>query len=57
MKVCDPQTVAMLPTLGAEIAKSPEFKEVAKLLKGSRENVSTLSLLKSLISSEDFRGP
>ena len=57
MKVCDPQTVAMLPTLGAEIAKSPEFKEVAKLLKGSRENVSTLSLLKSLISSEDFRRP
>ena len=51
MKVCDPQMLAMLPTLGVQIAETPEFKEVAKLFKGGGDDVSTMSLLKSLISN------
>ncbi len=57
MKVCDPQLMAILPTLSAQIAKSPEFVEVAKLFKGGKDDVSTMSLLKTLMSSGAKRGP
>ena len=57
MKVCDPTLVAMLPTFGAEIAKAPEFRELAKLFKGHEDDLSTMSLLKTLISSGNNRGP
>jgi hypothetical protein len=57
MKVCDPQLVAMLPTLSAQIAKSPEFREVAKLFKGGDDDLSTMSLFKTLMSSGKSGGP
>jgi hypothetical protein len=57
MRVCDPQLLAMLPTLGAEIAQAPEFREMAKLFKRGEDDLSTMSLLKTLISSGAKRGP
>ena len=57
MKVCDPQLLALLPTLGVQIAQTPEFREVAKLFEGGEDDVNTVSLLKSLISSRANGGP
>ena len=57
MKMCDPQLVAMLPTLGAQIAQSPEFREVAKMFKAGEDDLSTMSLLKTIISSGSNGGP
>jgi hypothetical protein len=47
----------MLPTLGAQMAQTPEFRDLAKLFRAGEEKVSTMSLFKALLSSGGNRGP
>ncbi len=56
MQVCDPTLVAMLPTLGAQIAQAPDFGEMTKLFKGNGNDMTSLAVIKTLWSSGAKRG-
>jgi hypothetical protein len=57
MKVCDPELVAMPPTLGAQFGETEDFRDMAKIFKGGGDEESILSLFKSLMSGGGKQGP
>lgn len=53
VRVCDPTLLGMIPQLAQLVSNGEDFDEVSKRLEGVGEEMSTMSVLRALMSAGD----
>ena len=53
VRVCDPTLLGMIPQLAKLVSNGEEFEEMAKRLQGVGDEMSTMTVLRALMSTED----